>query len=252
MARENGAPGVEHRGAEGAEISAFGHTDIRGQSRDIDMVRLQAAHGDRAVRLVSLLPLVPECAAAVFTGLARAEKRPNSASYAFLSRLMTAAAEGVRAGPDVAGIPRSEAASSRGVVQALWRNHHLIRNMEKASPELRQIVRGVLDVLSADGIRERLGEPGFLEEVSHRTVRQFGAAAALFKVGAAATPPPSLRLVVRALSADIGDHFSEFSAETLGRRYPLISIARRAAHHAWCARELTFLLEGPRTAADTV
>jgi len=232
------------RGA--SQSPPLGHSDIPGPTGAIDVVRLHEGHAARAVRLASLLPLVPECAAVVFAQLDRAEKKAGSTSYAFLGRLMAAADERVREVQNVGVGVAPEGSPSREIFREVWRNHHLIQNMQVASPELRQVVRAVLDVLSADGIRGRLGEPGFLAELSQRTVSRCADAAALFRVGTAGNPPPSHRLLVRDIVKELGEYYSEFSPESLTRPSPLVMIARRAAHHAWCARGLSHGLEGPQ------
>jgi len=200
------------------------------------LTHIRDAHRSRATNLISLAPMVPACAAAVFGALHAEAPRSTPSTHQFLGRLMLAAvdkaADAHARAVDAA--PGSEA--ERVYRREIWRNHHLVADMQRASPELRRIVAAVREVIAADGIVHRLGEPGFVEELANVCAAVFPRHAAVFDGGAPRGGAAPFLNIVADVRARMNEFVPEFSAESLSAHSPWVAVLRRAGYHEGCAR----------------
>ncbi len=195
------------------------------------MAHLREAHRARATNLISIFPETPACAAAVFEAFEGPQR--DSSGWRFIARAMRAAAQKIESSRIQVeqGLP---GASADGVLEReVWRNHHLLKRLLRASPELRRIIEALRAVVAAPGVVNRLGEPGFIEELVELLLAEFVRHAEAFRDGGV-----PLAALCRSVSSRMDEFYPEFTAESLAQISPASALLRRAGHHEHCAQQL--------------
>lgn len=206
-----------------------------GTGRTVEEARLievlRDTHRARATNLISIFPETPACAAAVFEALDKPSALTNG--LRFIARAMRSAADKIDLRRDIVAYhPQGKNAESE-LQREIWQNHHLLKRLLRASPELRRIIEALREIVAAPGIINRLGEPGFVEALGALLIEELGRHAPLFQ-GEAASPEK----LIEVIAARMNDFYPEFTAESLGNISPSSAILRRAGYHEHCAKQL--------------
>lgn len=193
-------------------------------------------HRSRAGNILTLMPMVPACAAEVFDALGAPTRSTTPSSHRFLSRLMRAAVDKAEEAYLRSENRPDDSALRREYHRELWRNHHLVADMQRVSPELRAVVSCIRDVVAADGIVSRLGEPGFVEELSLACQSYLPRSPSFFEDGFVRRTDRRFDPIVRGVQGHMREFIAEFSAESMAERSPWIDALRRVGYHEGCAR----------------
>ncbi|MFM1847329.1 MAG: hypothetical protein RL417_803 [Pseudomonadota bacterium] len=193
--------------------------------------QLRETHRARATNLISIFPETPACAAAVFEALDRPQM--NVAGLRFISRAMRAAAEKIESSRIRLEYGQVKDLASAELEREVWQNHHLLKRLLRASPELRRVIEALRAIVAAPGIINRLGEPGFVEAFVELLIEELRDHAAAFQSEGA--PIEELR---QRIAAQMDEFCPEFSAESLAQISPSSLILRRAGYHEHCAERL--------------
>jgi len=206
-----------------------------GTGRTAEEVRLvellRDTHRARATNLISIFPETPACAAAVFEAL----DKPSalSSGLRFIARAMRSAADKIDLRRDIVAYRGHGYAAESDLEREIWQNHHLLKRLLRASPELRRIIEALREIVAAPGIINRLGEPGFVEALGALLIEELGRHAPLFQGDMA-----SIEKLVDVVAARMNDFYPEFTAESLANISPSSAILRRAGYHEHCAKQL--------------
>lgn len=199
------------------------------EARLIELLR--DTHRARATNLISIFPETPACAAAVFEAL----ERPSTmaSGLRFIARAMRSAADKIEAQRGILAYQPERRGTESQLEEEIWRNHHLLKRLLRASPELRRIIEALRAIMAAPGVINRLGEPGFVEALGALLVEELGRHAPLFQGDAA-----SLDKFTALVADRMNEFYPEFTAESLANVSPSSAILRRAGYHEHCAKQL--------------
>ena len=195
------------------------------------LAHLREAHRTRATNLISIFPETPACAAAVFEAFEGPQH--DSSAWRFIARAMRTAAQKIEVSRIQVAQAASGAVADRALEREVWRNHHLLKRLLRASPELRRIIEALRAVMAAPGVVNRLGEPGFIEELLELLLTEFVRHAQAFREGGV-----PLAALCKLVSSRMDEFYPEFTAESLAHISPASSILRRAGYHEHCAQQL--------------
>lgn len=192
---------------------------------------LRDTHRARATNLISIFPETPACAAAVFEALEKPSALSNG--LRFIARAMRSAADKIDLRRDIIAYHAKAHGAESELEREIWHNHHLLKRLLRASPELRRIIEALREIVAAPGIINRLGEPGFVEALGALLVEELGRHAPLFQGDAA-----SIEKLIEVVAMRMNDFYPEFTAESLANISSSSAILRRAGYHEHCAKQL--------------